>query len=119
MRLPRFRLRLLMVAVAVAGIAMSGVSMYRRSVAYRTRAKQYALWTKLHAVNISNFEYDRNINNINIRINASIAVPDREYEQLIGSYRRKLAHSTALRAKYERAARYPFLPVAPDPPPPE
>jgi hypothetical protein len=33
--------------------------------------------------------------------------------------RRRVEHFDRLRLKYERAARYPWLPVAPDPPPPD
>jgi hypothetical protein len=34
-------------------------------------------------------------------------------------YANRIAYHAALKAKYERAARYPWLPIAPDPPEPE
>ena len=36
-----------------------------------------------------------------------------------GVAKARAAHHAALRSKYERAARYPWLPVEPDPPEPE
>jgi hypothetical protein len=36
-----------------------------------------------------------------------------------GSWQERLAYFTAMKDKYEHAARYPWLPVPPDPPEPE
>jgi hypothetical protein len=43
----------------------------------------------------------------------------REESDLIGRYAREVRYSAGLRDKYKRAADYPWLPVAPDPPYPE
>jgi hypothetical protein len=42
-----------------------------------------------------------------------------EWEREQERQRKRVEHFGQLRLKYERAARYPWLPVAPDPPKPE
>jgi hypothetical protein len=91
MRLPRFRLRTLMVAVAVAAVVLG---LGARSLAFRQRAE--CCRTRFEPVC---GEYR----------------PETPAE--IAEDRRRTYHAH-LWAKYERAARYPWLPVWPDPPEP-
>src|SRR5262249_53391453 len=49
MRLPRFRLRTLLVAVAIAGAAMAAEVMRRRSAAFRDKAEAYFVGSRLYA----------------------------------------------------------------------
>jgi hypothetical protein len=41
-----------------------------------------------------------------------------KHRAMVARYEKLIEHHSSLRAKYERAARFPFLPVAPDPPEP-
>ena len=88
MRLPRFRLRTLVVAVAGLAVAVAMASLSIRSAAYSQLAEY-------HRVEAFRSSYPGALNG-----------PAR------------LARHLELHSKYERAARYPWLPVAPDPPPP-
>src|SRR4051812_34788192 len=90
MRMPRMTIpRAIITAAIVGGLLAVGRKWSSRSAQRRAKAREYA-WLAICSGNIHGPEGDR------IR---------QEYG--------------ALRHKYERAARYPWLPVAPDPPPPE
>ena len=95
MRLPRFRftVRRMMIAVAIVGVTI-GVLAVRRS-AFLRRADHY------HRVSRS-------------YIALQLPTPPGEFPD--ASYWRQIIWAGKMRAKYERAARYPWLPVAPDPP---
>src|SRR5262249_51267935 len=97
MRLPRFRVRTLMIAVAFVAITSGTMLMWHRSCEYDRRAKYHAMiLTGLIVV-------DGKIAGIR---DHDLSEAEREYhDQLLG--------------KYDRAARNPWLPVEPDPPPPE
>src|SRR4051812_30675658 len=98
MRLPRFRLRTLMIAVAVAGVAMYGARLRSRSHIYAERAECFEFFEDLYGC--GNFWAEMN--------------PEQRRSAL------RMAEITrAMGRKYRRAARYPWLPVAPDPPPPK
>jgi hypothetical protein len=94
MRLPRFTTRRLMVLVAVAGLAMGvALELRRRSEFFQRIAQAHA---------------ERAVENL-----WGILGPDAD------SASRKYVYHNGLSQKYKRAARYPWLPVPPDPPPPE
>jgi peptidoglycan/LPS O-acetylase OafA/YrhL len=104
---PRFRLRTLLIAVAVAAMALSGLHLWRLSREYRRRADQYSsehfIWEGDGAAELearqrmSPAEWE--------------AYMDRRYQEIL----RWRQH---MQAKYRRAARYPWLSVPPDPPEP-
>jgi hypothetical protein len=86
MRRLRIRIRTLLIAVALIGLACGADVMRKRRVEYLDRAMAWQC----------------------------IA------EDLCSPHDPRIdEHCDQLRRKYERAARYPWLPVAPDPPPPE
>jgi hypothetical protein len=93
MRLPRFRLRTLMIAVAVAGIALD---LHTRSCASR----QLAVYHDKESLKL---------------------LPCGEHERLFDARRQRawIWWHLDLAAKYRRAADHPWLPVPPDPPPPK
>jgi hypothetical protein len=91
MRLPRFRLRTLMVAVAVVALVSGGWSMWSRSDRF-TRIG----WSH------------------QARKNSLAANPPRVGD----ADRGREGWHAAMAAKYFRAARSPWLPVEPDPSPP-
>jgi hypothetical protein len=117
MRLPRFRLRALMIAVTVAGLLIGGEMLRRRRVRYLGLAAGHAAMEVAHAT----------------RVRAARATPpigvggpgaslldlggtDPEaVEQALALAR----YHAAMRLKYERAAGHPWLSVEPDPLPPE
>jgi hypothetical protein len=95
MRLPRCRLRTLMVVVAVAGIVLgAGIGMHRRS---------WSLW------HIARSHGERAF---------FLAVDDTEDDAQFTRNQALYDYRFRLMRKYAAAARYPWLPVAPDPPEP-
>src|SRR5205085_237360 len=111
MHLPRFRIRTLMVAVTGAGIILGCLQMQRRRASYLDRAHRFA-------------DESRGMSNM-------LATPDctvwygtpeeiERYQREARAYEIRLAeYFDELSKKYEYAARYPWLPVAPDPPEPQ
>lgn len=104
MRAPRFRLRTLMLAVAIVAVALAADVCYRRHAAFGLRAEQCrrgasAAYMSEQAARLRNrFDHD---------------------PRTTAAFFQRAEYYEALGAKYQRAARYPWLPVAPDPPPPE
>jgi hypothetical protein len=95
MRSPRvrFTVRGLMVAVAAAAILIGAETMRRRSERFRGMAERFGLLER--ACRLFYWGPDTPVDNP------------------------KAFYYADLRRKYERAARRPWLPVAPDPPEPE
>lgn len=92
----RFTVRQMAATVAVAGAALAGVLMVRRSARFRAIAAREAAAELM-----------------------SRARPDADGGGLPPRGADLAAYHRGMRLKYERAARYPWLPVAPDPPMPE
>jgi hypothetical protein len=96
-----------MAAVAVVAFAIAAGQMWRRSIEYAGRARRYAMTER----------YLRETEAIVSKIKPS----DRPF----GAHTPRvglpvmIAHFADLRRKYEHAARYPWVPVEPDPPAPE
>jgi hypothetical protein len=104
MRLPRFRFTIgrLMVAVAILALALTIYVGIERRRAWLQRLAQYH-WEKVAANSVVQADADRTI----YRASASLR-------------NRQLAHyHVNLANKYANAARYPWLPVSPDPPEPK
>jgi hypothetical protein len=110
MRMPRFRftIRRMMIVVAVA-IAWAGLwvgNLARLRLIYLERATYYDGEFRVNDYQARNFE------------RAHVERP-REYFDVYAAQRRERADwARILKAKYERATRYPWLPVEPDPPEP-
>jgi hypothetical protein len=85
----------MMVAVALAAVASYGAILWRRAAEYRERADGYADPGEV--------------------VEMSFVSPTEV--QRYNSARK--AWCAELARKYDRAARYPWLPLAPDPPPPQ
>lgn len=106
MRLPRvrFTVRGMMVAVAVAALVGYAIRLNRLSSRYEGKARKCAL-TRHLAVSMEC---------------GSMIVPSWMQDHRIDDLRsRRIAHYDSLAFKYRHAARYPWLPIAPDPPEPE
>lgn len=124
MRMPRFRIRTLMIAVAVVAVltacAAGAWRLNRLSRYYRSQAAILSHAEKRATEGLKDQEEEL----------ASIAKRDplaraklKDFEDVArhcaGQYAALAEHAAALKLKYERAARYPWLPVEPDPPEPE
>ena len=92
MRPPRFRLRTLMIAVAVAGLVFGGSRMRQRQERFEQLAADHAAESRRYRLPF-----------------ARVGGP---YLSPMADWHWKMAE------KYRRATRYPFLPVEPDPPSP-
>jgi hypothetical protein len=96
-----------MIAVAVVGLLTGvGVGLVRRRSAFQQRAAAYARASNQEA--LSGMYIER-------RYHWGPAEPEKP---VIAAHYRRSDHFAALRAKYERAARFPWLPMPPDPPTP-
>lgn len=141
----RFTVRRMMIAVALVAIGAWGVVLARRSDEYRGRAssagyrelavaelekmiRQTAAAAGLEADRIdrdrgrdsvgeADFRriYGRPRDSVVADLKEIAAKKTLERER----YKRVREHCASLKEKYLRAARYPWLPVAPDPPEPE
>jgi hypothetical protein len=92
MRLPRMTTRRWMIAVAILAVGLATtVALFRRHLALRQRAAYHE-------------EIERLVTDTAPQLPANAAIRDRH---------------ARLKEKYWRAARYPWLPVRPDPPEPK
>ncbi len=94
MRRPRFTVRTLMIAVAVFA---GGTSIL---LGLRNRKREFRAYVQIHRADAA-----RLIRQHHPRDSALL--------------QRRVEHHLKMGVKYERAARYPWLPVEPDPPEPE
>lgn len=103
--LPRFTVRGLMIAGAVAGVVMAARELSGRRAGYLMRAGEHSsqAWHLREAARNTAW-YGHGLTDL------------RHYRER--SERAATWHDS-LRSKYERAARSPWLPVGPDPPEPE
>jgi hypothetical protein len=137
MRWPRMTTRRLMILIAIVAIAFGATMMRRRSVSYRARANRYALEeakTQAWAVKSdrSAAESKKHLREIQAFAESGDGAFRARWKSLIDSASRSAtiasdqaenchrwaAYWGALNAKYERAARRPWLAAEPDPPPP-
>ena len=154
MRRPRFRMRALLIAVAVAGVSIGGVRLWQRQRLCRTLADQFAaaeptvklaeqeLQHALETCEDSLAEARRRERDYGPEATATDLPRDvvlelmacrvgtlgdlvrhREYEvresrAIVTWMAREAAYLAQMRRKYQRAARSPWLPLAPDPPDP-
>jgi hypothetical protein len=129
-RLPRFRIRTLMVVVALAGVIAGTLVGCARMAARRQRfnalAKAHGS-DELVARSLAKMAYDQ-IDTLAAMRKAEEANgnPPDPWDDVIAQARLQATHScafadyhAALKRKYEHAARRPWLPVPPDPPEPE
>jgi hypothetical protein len=108
MRLPRYRLHTFLIAVAVPALDMGTiVGLARRRESCRRQAAQHR--------KLSN---DARLYAMSIDRRYLLWGPSEPERAEMATYERRGDYHAALQAKYERAARYPWLPVNPDRPEP-
>ena len=115
--MPRFRftIRRMMVAVAIVAILLAaGIILAQRSAAYRDRAARHAFaeWLLDSEAKMRRATPLAGIEGPGA---ALLKTFPNDHDRTAA----QAAYQAAMRAKYERAARYPWLPVARDPPEPE
>ena len=112
-RLPRvrFTVRGLMVLVAVAAVVSAGTLWYVERRRRLELAARMSTLEKLYAIRVANFR--KSLPNYR-----STELWEKAYAHL-GKSERQLDYLVRLKVKYERAARYPCLPLEPNPPPPD
>jgi hypothetical protein len=113
MGLPRFRLRALMIAVAILALLAFGESMRRRRGRYRVLAEYHALSERSYAMFARMYRETLPFPTDEPGAALSPAARAKAERAEAGG-----AYHAAMRRKYEHAARSPWLPVEPDPPPP-
>src|SRR5262249_48749344 len=126
--LPRFRLRTLMIAVAIAGLACGGEALRRRRAYCLEQASKLAMYRagRIQDAEIWRFQArqalararDQSQRGNTDNAKAWVEHADR-YANLGDQFLRAAERLESRRLKYERLARYPWLPVEPDPPMPE
>jgi hypothetical protein len=119
MRLPRMTTRRWMIAVAVVATSVWGWEITCRAYAYRSLAAyfQQREWIATAAVCIEAgaAQYKGCDFTIPDDFDPATAHLRSDHER----YRRLFFHYRRMRQKYEHVARYPWLPVQPDPPEPK
>ena len=105
MRLPRMTTRQWMIAVAILAVGPDAtVALFRRHLALRQRAAYHEKIEKLATATVWELALAARWPKAADQVRANAAIRDRH---------------ARLKEKYWRAARYPWLPVGPDPPEPE
>src|SRR4051812_43911225 len=114
MHLPHFRLRTLPLAVAMVALLLAaGMTLHERRQQFLTLASQHGV-AQLLAESASGMASSTPTVGEGPGA-ALLRLPD----EMPGGAKAQVAYHAALRIKYERAARYPWLAVEPDPPAPK
>jgi hypothetical protein len=104
MRVPKFRIRTLMIAVAVLGIASGGLAGLQRMGQRMQRLRA-----------VARNHLQRGMVN---RLTLEGSLAHRHAQADIERYRMRAEYHHELNLKYDYAARHPWLPVSSDPPEP-
>ena len=123
MRLPRLRLRTLLIAVAVAGLALGGWQMWRRWDYCRARFAEYADYAETNRAKAEGYaasarEYRRQAARLrgHGEFEAERQVQLARMDEILAkSYGDEAAWYARLAAPYRHVARFPWLPLPPEP----
>src|ERR1700678_4432361 len=123
MQLPRarFTVRRIMAVVAVIAIATGGVVLMKRREAYRIRAAFHSRQEQVAGGRLRHWSHEAaRLEGLPSDVSPPVPEHDRRLvAELVDYSRNRVVHHRRLKAKYELAARSPWLPVAPDPPSPD
>jgi len=115
MRLPRFRLRTLLVAVAIAGLVCGGEVMRQRRTTFLERAAYHARLEREDLESAAHFAFWARRLPPNEVMHRRLKGGSEDYHDYALDSSHTAEVNRRLRLKYERAARHPWLPVPPDP----
>ncbi len=125
MRRPRMTISRWMTAVAIVAIALGVDRMVRRAGRMRTRAAFHGREERQATEALSRPGAIRGVaaDLVHHRHRwdlggARFEETNELFDEMFASEQRRADYHGAMRRKYERAARYPWLPVEPDPPEP-
>ena len=126
MKLPRvrFTVRRMMVAVAVVAVALTLDTMRNRAFTFRRIAEKHA-WREdaFRSGARAILDYQRRLRIGELGEFEPRPVhpdkPNMSFDEMAEDSEQRAGYYARLVAKYRRAARHPWLPVAPDPPEPE
>jgi hypothetical protein len=113
---PRFTLRWLMALIAFVALAVWGWQMWELREKYRSHAARHEHGYLVSAIIGRDLRRNLEDKRRNLEDKGSDFPTDRA---IIEMYDRRASYHHQLKLKYERAARYPWLPVEPDPAEPE
>jgi hypothetical protein len=115
MRLPRMTTRRWIIVVAIVALVVGGMVLARRQGVYRVRAAFYAQQEQVATRRLRHWTQEV------VRFSGRPQSDEqRRLAELMEDYSRdRVAYHARLKVKYRRAAHYPWLPIAPDPPTPD
>jgi hypothetical protein len=120
MRMPRFRLRTLMIAVAVVAVGLVGVNSLPVTRTRQQARQNTAYWHNVFAISQSQFARMQFHQREALRRGEfPVDLPEAEWPAKLDRALRSAEWHEALARKYECAAHYPWLPVPADPPEPK
>jgi hypothetical protein len=104
-----------MVVVAIVAVLVGGMVLARRQGVYQVRAEFYAQEEQVAARRLRHWTQEV------VRFSGrSQSDEQRRLADVMVDYsRNRAAHHARLKVKYERGARYPWLPIVPDSPSPD
>jgi hypothetical protein len=114
MKPPHFTLRALMIVVALASLAAWGYVLWRQSAEFAARAREHEEGRSLCDINLA-FVIGRTQGRQSARLSASARA---ELEAKRARLEQWVHYEQRMYLKYRRAARFPWLPISPDPVPP-
>lgn len=113
MRTPRINIRSLMALVALVALAVWGESMWLRSVKFTKIARKHKSREGDHCGKFHDaLRYYRQSSTWYPHLSDAQII---EGDNKLKMHRRSAAYEESMRRKYQRAARYPWFHVAPDP----
>jgi hypothetical protein len=126
MKRPRCTLRVSMIAVAVVALMSWGYALWRRSADFDAKARQFESRllpkiSRLGGLGLKEYAYIAGENEYSASELAQLMsiLPGIEYYKQHSEYLLRLReYKNSMARKYRRAARRPWMPVDPDPPPP-
>lgn len=106
----RFTVKRMVIAAAVPALILGASGLVVRRATFVGQARDHGAWLRGYRANLAAYDSGR--------MQYRNATPD--FIQGYGDVlRRRIRHHEQLVAKYDRAARYPWVSVAPDPPEPD
>src|SRR5262245_36624811 len=112
MRFPRFRIRTLMIAVVVAGLILGGLEISRRRAMLLALAESHMAEERMHRLSV-----EAATNEAEYEASQRSLAGERLWRERAEYNAREASRHGQMAKQYLQAARSPWLPAPPDPPP--